>query len=37
MERLPSATELAKICADKSKHQPEPRTIQRLLSYLAGE
>jgi hypothetical protein len=35
--RLPSATELAKICADKSKYQPEPRTIQRLLSYLAGE
>ena len=37
MGRLPSATELAKICADKSKYQPEPRTIQRLLSYLAGE
>jgi hypothetical protein len=37
MGRLPSATELAKICADKSKHEPQPRTIQRLLSYLAGE
>ena len=37
MGRLPSATELAKICADKSKHEPQPRAIQRLLSYLAGE
>jgi len=35
--RLPSATELAKICADKSKYQPDPRSIQRLLSHLAGE
>ena len=37
MGRLPSAIELAKICADKSKYQPDPRSIQRLLSHLAGE
>jgi hypothetical protein len=37
MGRLPSATELGKICADKLKYQPDPRSIQRLLSYLAGE
>ena len=37
MGRLPSATELAKICVDKLKYQPDPRSIQRLLSHLAGE
>jgi hypothetical protein len=35
--RLPSATELANICADKLEHQPEPRPIQVLLNYLVGE
>ena len=35
--RLPSATELAKICADKLEHQPEPRPIQVLLNFLVGE
>lgn len=35
--RLPSAVELAKICADKLEHQPEPRSIQALLNYLVGE
>jgi len=37
MGRLPSATELAKICADKLEYQPDPRSIQRLLNSLAGE
>jgi hypothetical protein len=37
MGRLPSATELAETCADKLEHQPDPRSIQRLLNYLAGE
>ena len=35
--RLPSAPELANICADKLEHQPEPRPIQVLLNYLVGE
>jgi hypothetical protein len=35
--RLPSATELANICADKLEHQPEPRPIQVLLNFLVGE
>jgi hypothetical protein len=35
--RVPSATELAQLCAGRLHYQPDEATIRKLLQYLVGE